>query len=206
MKKMIMVVDLDRCIGCKGACQVGCKMEHGTALGSSRCKVYTMGPTGTYPDLEMYFLPVACQQCAEPACAAVCPTGACYKDTEDGIVKIETSLCMGCQSCLRACPYQANLFNNEMRVSDKCDLCVSLIDEGKVPSCVHSCAGAARFVGDINDPDSSVSRVLRDAGEENIYSLPDRDGVGPSVRYILRNAKWLEVFPHEYEKQMRRGS
>lgn len=204
MKQMIMLVDLDRCIGCKGGCQVGCKVQNGTALGSFRCNVYTMGPTGTYPDLEMYFLPVMCQQCAEPACVEVCPTGACYKDPEDGVIKIDTNICMGCQSCQRACPYQTNMLNKEMRVMDKCNLCAGLREKGEEPVCVRNCAGAALHYGDINDPNSEVRKLMAEAGEENIYSLPDT-GTHPSVRYILRNAKWLDVLPHEYQKQRRNG-
>lgn len=203
MKQMTMLVDLDRCIGCKGGCQVGCKLQNGTALGEFRCKVYTMGPTGTYPDLEMYFLPVMCQQCMDPACVAVCPTGACYKDPEDGVIKIDKASCIGCQSCRRACPYEANLFNKELRVVDKCDLCASLRAKGEEPVCVHNCAGAALMFGDINDPESKVRKAMDAAGEENVYTLPDT-GAHPSVRYILRGAKWLDVLPHEYKKQTRR--
>ena len=67
MKKMTFVVEVDRCIGCKG-CQVACKMENQVALGSDRTSVKTIGPTGEYPDIQMYFLPVMCQQCENPTC------------------------------------------------------------------------------------------------------------------------------------------
>ena len=59
------VIDLDRCIGCKG-CQVACKQENGVALGANRTLVRTVGPMGSYPDVQMYFLPTPCQQCADP--------------------------------------------------------------------------------------------------------------------------------------------
>ena len=60
MKQYAMVVEVDRCIGCKGGCQVACKTENEVALGRSRSTLYHMGPTGVYPDLQMYFLPVMC--------------------------------------------------------------------------------------------------------------------------------------------------
>ena len=66
-KQLAFVIEVDRCIGCKG-CQVACKMENGTALGSDRIKVRKVGPIGTYPNLQMYFLPTMCQQCADPVC------------------------------------------------------------------------------------------------------------------------------------------
>ena len=68
MKQYAFVIELDRCIGCKG-CQVACKMENGTDLGSDRTKVRQIGPIGKYPNLQMYFLPTMCQQCENPVCA-----------------------------------------------------------------------------------------------------------------------------------------
>lgn len=199
MIQNIFVVDLDRCIGCKG-CQVACKMEHGVALGYSRNKVFTIGPTGTYPDLEMYFLPVMCQQCAEPSCVNVCPTGACYINADNGTILIDKEKCIGCKSCLRACHYEINTFNNEMRVADKCDQCIHLQEIGEKPACVKNCTGKALIFGDINNPNSDVSVALREAGSDNIYTLRN-SGNNPTVKYILRNAKWIDVIPQECTEQ-----
>ena len=193
MKQLAMVIDLDRCIGC-GGCQAACKLEHDIALGPSRCKLYNIGPTGTYPDLEFYFITVTCQQCAEPVCAKVCPTGACYKSSEDGVVYIDRDVCIGCKSCSNACPYKAIIFNNELRVSDKCDLCPALRKAGEAPACVKNCSGAAISVGDVGDPQSEVSKLLAKAGER-AYALPD-SGVKPSGRFIVRGAKWQEPLPY----------
>lgn len=204
MKQYIILADLDRCIGCRGGCQVACKTEHGIALGPSRSKLYTMGPTGTFPDLQMYFLPVMCQQCENPTCVQVCPTGACYKDEADGVIKINRDSCIGCQSCKRACPYDAIFFNQELRVSDKCNVCAERREQGEEPACVRNCSGKALMFGDINDPDSVVSKAIQEAGEENVYSLPD-SGNRPMGRYILRNAKWLDVLPQEFEKKLQGG-
>jgi Fe-S-cluster-containing dehydrogenase component len=201
MKQNTLVIDLDRCIGCMG-CQVACKMENEVALGSSRISVLTVGPTGSYPDLEMYFLPFMCQQCAEPACVKVCPTGACYKRGEDGVIMIEKGICIGCQSCRRACPYEVNNFNKEMRVMDKCTLCAHLQDVGK-PACVKNCAGRAMMYGDVNDPESDVSRALQDAGSEHVHALGDL-GNHPTVRYILRHEKWVDILPQTHQTQIRR--
>ncbi|MBU3112628.1 4Fe-4S dicluster domain-containing protein [Clostridium lacusfryxellense] len=199
MKQNVMVIDLDRCIGCYG-CQVACKMENEVALGSSRITVPTIGPTGIYPDVKMYFLPVMCQQCADPSCVKVCPTGACYKRSDDGVIVIDQEKCIGCKSCIKACPYEVNTFNNEMRVADKCNLCADLTEDGGKPACVKNCSGRALHFGDINDSSSDASVALKEAGSENVYSLRNFDN-NPSVRYILRHDKWVDVIPQECKEQ-----
>lgn len=200
-KKLTFVIDLDRCIGCKG-CQVACKLENDIALGSGRNSVKTIGPIGTYPNLTMYFLPTMCQHCENPSCVAVCPTGACYQNPEDGVVLIDQDQCIGCMSCKNACPYGVNSLNKELRVMDKCTLCVQSREDGEMPACVRNCSGSALMYGDINDPESAVSKRLKDAGAENIYQLKDF-GNKPSVYYILRTAPWQDVLPQDCEETKR---
>ena len=203
-KQYAIVVELDRCIGCH-ACQTACKAENDISLGTSRNHTYTMGPVGTFPTLSMYFLPLMCQQCENPACEAVCPTGACYKSEDDGVVRIDPELCIGCRSCQKACPYQANNFNPEKRVMDKCDLCAAARENGDVPACVKNCAGAALHFGDINDPDSEVGRLLA-ANEGYVFALKDEKGVNPKGRFILRREKWIDELPHVFERMMQEGN
>jgi len=204
MKQYVMVVDIDRCIGCRGGCQVACKTEHEIALGDSRSKLYAMGPEGTYPNLSMYFMPVMCQQCANPSCVAVCPTGACYKDSADGVIKINKEMCIGCESCKNTCPYQTIIMNKELRVADKCTLCAERRERGEIPACVKNCSGQALIVGDIGDPGSSVSKALAKAEKEQCYQL-QAEGNEPSGLFILRGAKWLEVLPHKYQNKKKEG-
>ena len=194
MKQLTFVIDCDRCIGCKG-CQVACKLQNTVALGQGRNKVCTIGPSGVFPKLEMYFMTTMCQQCAEPACTAVCPTGACWKD-EDGVIKVDRNICIGCGSCRRACPYGCINANKELRVADKCDICSTLREKGEEPACVRNCSGSALHYGDINDPESEVSKLLAQTAPEHIHTLRDT-GCGPTVRYILRHGEWKDVLPQD---------
>lgn len=188
MKQYAMVVDLDRCLGCQGGCQIACKTENNIGLGRSRSTLYTV-TGGTYPDIYMNYVPLMCQQCEEPACASVCPTGACYKSDEDGVIYIDTDTCIGCQSCQKACPFGANNFNATMRVMDKCNLCVQLREKGEKPACVNVCAGGALCFGDVNDPTSEVSKLL-EKNKDHVFSLTDETGCHPSGRFILRHHAW----------------
>lgn len=192
MKQYAIVVDLDRCIGCRAGCQVACKMENDIGLGKSRSVLHTIN-FGKYPNQHLYYIPVMCQQCEDPACVNVCPTGACYKSDEDGVVYIDKETCIGCESCRKACPYDAENFNKELRVMDKCTICEQLRAKGEKTACVSICPGNALYFGDINDPESEVSKLLA-ANEGHVYSLNNDAGTNPSGRFILRKDEWIDPF------------
>ena len=200
-RQFVIVAELDRCIGCRG-CEVACKWENDVPLGVSRCRSYTMGPTGTFPKLNMYFLPLMCQQCENPACADACPTGACAKSGADGVVYVDAEKCVGCGACVRACPYHACGMNREKNIMEKCDLCAQ--SSGGEPACVKNCAGGALHYGDVSDPDSGVSMLLR-ANEEYVFALKDEKAVRPSGRFILKKNEWIDILPFELEKAMKEG-
>jgi len=202
-RQFSMVVELDRCIGCHG-CQVACKFENNIALGTSRCHTYYMGPVGEFPHLSLYYMTVHCQQCEKPSCVEVCPTGACYKSDEDGVIYIDRETCIGCQSCMRACPFHANNFNKELRIMDKCTLCAEVREKGETPACVWNCVGGALHYGDINDPDSEVSELLKE-NEGHVYTLKDDNGNNPSGRFILKKQEWIDMLPFEFEEALRGG-
>ncbi len=201
MRKDVFVVEVDRCIGCK-ACQIACKQGNKVPLGTDRNKNRQVGPNGVYPDVEMYFLQTMCQQCENPACVEVCPTGACYKRETDGVVVIDRDKCIGCRSCERACPYKLNTYNSELNVMDKCDTCLERRENGQRPYCEQVCPGECLHVGDINNPDSEVYKLIKEAGD-NVYFLPDEENAGPNVRYILKRDKWQPVKPDECRDTMR---
>jgi len=188
MKKTAIIIDLDRCIGCY-SCEVACKNENQVDLGVQYNKVFTIGPSGTFPDLEMYYLPSMCQSCENPPCVDVCPTGASYI-TKDGIILVDSKKCIACLACISACPYGARKFNEGREYVEKCTMCSHLLDAGDKPACVKACCAKARTIGDINDPHSDAAKKIASAGV-NAHALPD-EGNKPATRYILhdKNAKW----------------
>lgn len=189
-RRLAMLIDLDRCIGCQ-ACSVSCKAEHGVRLGGFRSWVSEL-EVGRYPNVTRLFLPRLCNHCEHPRCLDVCPTGATYR-RGDGLVAIDKTRCIGCRHCMGACPYGARYFNpTESPLEeafpalthgtvDKCDFCAHRIDRGVVPACVNTCPAGARIFGDLADAEDEVHR--RVAGGRAPPLLPEFE-TGPAVFYL----------------------
>ena len=217
MANYAIITDLNRCTGCL-ACTVACKAINGVDVGNFWIKTLRVGPhpieggSGTFPDVEMYFLPVQCQHCENPECVKVCPTEASHV-AEDGTIQIDKDKCIGCQFCAMACPYGVRYLNQTERVVEKCTLCEQKIAQGELPQCVAQCGGRARFFGDLDAGlDSFVGAgkvsIAGDAGydavnsefctygeiakpytDSDVHHLPNV-GNDPSFLYILRNHEW----------------
>ncbi|MDH3900530.1 MAG: 4Fe-4S dicluster domain-containing protein, partial [Gammaproteobacteria bacterium] len=120
-------------------------------------------------------LPLLCQHCEKPPCVDVCPTGASFR-REDGIVLVDKHICIGCRYCMMACPYKARSFIHESLQDQKpyaprgkgtvesCTFCVHRVDNDRTPACVEACTAEdhnAMVFGDMNNPDSELSRQIR---------------------------------------------
>lgn len=178
-KRYAMVIDTRRCIGCH-ACSVACKTENEVPLGETRSWVEYI-EKGEFPNVSRSFLPRLCNQCEKPQCVAVCPTGATYKREQDGIVVVDSNICIGCKYCLQACPYGMRFINPRTGTADKCDFCLHRVQQGLVPACVNTCQGRARIFGDLNDPESEVSKLV--ATNATTVLRPEI-GTEPMVFYI----------------------
>ncbi len=191
-----MLVDLNKCSSGCDACVTACADENG------------LSKTGRADTDPQWIRKVAlrdretgatrsavamCQHCANPPCVDVCPTGASFK-RDDGIVLVDKHICIGCRYCMMACPYKARSFVHEEHEDQKtaaprgkgvvegCTLCVDRVDAGKKPACVEACAshGGALMFGDVNDPDSEISRALRNMPTARLRDDLELD---PGVRY-----------------------
>ncbi|MEM8627661.1 MAG: 4Fe-4S dicluster domain-containing protein [Pseudomonadota bacterium] len=131
--------------------------------------------------------PKSCLHCEDAPCVTVCPTGASFKRSEDGIVLVEENWCIGCGLCAWACPYGAREMDPVEKVMKKCTLCVDRIyndniaEEDRVPSCVRTCPANARHYGDLGDPNSAVSQLVAERGG---FDLMPEQGTKPVNQYL----------------------
>ena len=136
---------------------------------------------------EITHFPKSCLHCEDAPCVTVCPTGASYKRAEDGIVLVNESACIGCGLCAWACPYGAREKDAAERVMKKCTLCVDRIYNENLepvdrqPVCVRTCPAGARHFGDLGDPDSPVSLLVR---ERSGYDLMPEQSTRPVNKYL----------------------
>ena len=129
MSMYYLIQDQKRCIGCL-SCEVHCKSNKGLPPGPRLGQIIPVGPKMVAQVPRMGFIFMPCFHCTEPWCVPVCPTGAMRKRPQDGIVYVEQSLCVGCKSCITACPWGAPQWHPQLGKAVKCDYCMDRIDQG----------------------------------------------------------------------------
>ncbi|HEY5506968.1 MAG TPA: 4Fe-4S dicluster domain-containing protein [Coriobacteriia bacterium] len=209
-QKWAMVIDVKACVGCR-KCVYACVEENniGRTSGFTYIQVLEMEP-GTV-DLETsvlnyeeagrpdkWYLPVQCMHCAKPPCVYGCPVIATWKEP-DGIVVIDYNKCIGCRNCMITCPYGARHFNwvhpevpaaevnpkvpvaEKAWTPEKCTFCVQRTRHGQTTACVEACPVGARKFGDLNDPNSDVSILLK---TRRVWRLKEDDSTEPMIWYV----------------------
>ena len=171
----------DRCIGC-ATCQVACKDKKDLDVGQLFRRVrevagggYTKVGNGFTTDVYAYWLSIACNHCQKPVCVKNCPTGAMQKRAEDGIVFVDQNRCIGCQICVRSCPYQAPQYNPKLEKVGKCDLCKDLLANGDQPVCVSGCPMRVLECGRLDQLQKKYGTVNK------VKGLPDPARTKPSL-------------------------
>ena len=201
-----MAIDLRRCVGCD-TCSIACKVSNNLPKDMLWLKVNTVGgagkdtASGTYPNVAMSYLPVNCMHCTNAPCVPACPTKATTQ-REDGIVTVDSSLCIGCGACITACPYEGVRTLNEgepefyldfelghptapkhvANVVEKCNFCVGRLEQGEKPACMELCPGRARYFGDIDDPNSEISKLI---ASREVMRLQEDKGTEPNIYYLV---------------------
>lgn len=209
-KRFGMVIDVKACIGCR-KCVYACMRENNIGRNSGFAYIQVMEmeagswelehSTSTYKEggsPEHWYMPIQCMQCEKPPCVYGCPVKATWKES-DGIVVIDYKKCIACRFCMITCPYFARHFNwvepyvpkaeinhkvpleEKAGVVEKCTFCIHRTREGLVTRCTEVCPVQARKFGDLNDPNSEVSEILR---TRRVFRLKEELGTEPTIYYV----------------------
>lgn len=179
-----MVLREKFCIDCERCKEACVKTNHVPEYGFRTTILEKRRSLGK-DEFETTFMPVLCNHCNRPPCVRVCPTTATWKDEKTGIVRMNSGRCIGCKTCMTACPYNARYFKEETRAVDKCDFCLeSRLSKGeKTTACVAACPADVRVFGDLSDPESRVSQLVHTPGTM-VWVLRPETGAIPNVFYI----------------------
>ena len=183
---LAFTIDNRKCIGCH-ACTIACKSEHDIPLGVNRTWVKYV-EKGVYPDTSRLFSVLRCNHCEDAPCIDICPTNALYT-LDNGIVDFDTDRCIGCKSCMQACPYDALYINPETHVAEKCNFCSHRLEQNMAPACVIVCPVEAIGFGDISDPDTEISKII---AMEDVTVRKEEKGTKPKVFYINGDSASLD--------------
>jgi Fe-S-cluster-containing dehydrogenase component len=192
VKKYGMIMDVTRCNGCYN-CFLSCRDEH---CGNDYPEYSAAQPysgqfwmniiereRGQYPKVKVAYTVIPCMQCEKPSCVDASLNKAVYQ-RPDGIVIIDPDKAQGQKEIVAACPYRVIYWNEEKKLPQKCTFCAHLLDKGwKEPRCVESCPTKALVFGDLNDPDSEISKIVRTA-KGKLEVLHPEYGLMPKVQYI----------------------
>ncbi len=209
-------LSLSSCTGCR-QCEYACAAENNTSrepqmnyirvieldAGTFHLNEGDHGYEGEVPHPGKVYMPVSCQQCANPPCVSACPVNATWKE-RDGIVVVDYDWCIGCRYCEAACPYGARHFNwtepsirpseinpdqgylsNRVRprgVIEKCHFCLHRVRRGQLPACQEACPVGARKFGNLLDPNSEVRQII---DNKRVYVLKEELGTDPRFFYYF---------------------
>lgn len=185
MTRYAMAIDLKRCIGCH-SCTIACRTWNDLPLDIIYNPVVGGVVEGEWPHVSRNYLPTLCMHCKNPECVPCCPTGASQQD-EDGTVWVDSAKCMGCKVCVNACPYGMRDTSHTVRRFDqfvrKCTFCKERreMEPNRDPYCVQTCHQKARIFGDLDDPNSEISKLI---GNVDTFRLLEELGTDPQIYFI----------------------
>jgi Fe-S-cluster-containing dehydrogenase component len=185
-----MIMDVTKCNGCYN-CFLACKDEY---CGNEFLPYSTSQPMtghywmriiekerGKFPKVKVAYTAVPCMHCDKPTCVKLAQDGAIFQ-RPDGIVIIDPEKAKDHKELLSTCPYRVIYWNEEKQLPQKCTLCAHLLDQGwKEPRCVEVCPTGALLFGDLDDPNSEISKILASGKTE---ALHPGYGLKEKVRYI----------------------
>ena len=148
--RQIITVDIKKCYACL-TCVVECAYARlGLPKHTPLSQVLSAASVSVEAAGDLA-VPLRCMQCEDAPCMTVCPTGALYRISPDEPVLIDKNLCIGCKSCMLACPIGAISLDPQGKAAQKCDMCIARLRKGELPVCVTSCPTGATQLTTIDE-------------------------------------------------------
>jgi Fe-S-cluster-containing dehydrogenase component len=173
-----MAVDTKKCVGCSD-CVISCQAENKIPVGYCRDWVIE-NVTGAFPEVAVELRSERCNHCENSPCVRCCPTAASHY-SDGGIVLVDPDLCIGCGACIESCPYDAR-YSHPGGYVDKCTFCLHRVKKDKDPSCVSVCPTKCLYFGDLDDPESHISKLLH---KREWKVLAPEAGTKPQVYFLI---------------------
>jgi len=162
---------------------------------------------GFYPDTRRHFAVLRCNHCDDAPCIEICPTVALFR-RPDGIVDFDNERCIGCKSCMQACPYDALYIDPDRNTAAKCNFDASRVEMGYKPACEVVCPTQAILSGDLDDPNSTLSKRIamekvsvrkpeKGTKPKLFYAGIDGDLLSPTMMEPQSSHFWAEKDPGE---------
>lgn len=167
MKKVIYI-DVEKCLGCR-SCEIECAVAHSATkslLGALREEPRPL-PRVQVEAAEGFVMPLQCRHCEDAPCVTVCPSGALKKLGPEQPVIFEEERCIGCMTCVLACPFGLVRPDRKHAVV-KCDFCIERQEQGEEPACVTACPTGAIQVRTL---DEVVKQARRKAAESVLVTF-----------------------------------
>ncbi|MFZ5774222.1 MAG: 4Fe-4S dicluster domain-containing protein [Thermodesulfobacteriota bacterium] len=179
-----MVIRQNRCVDCE-RCMEACVKTNNVPAYGYRTTILEQERDLGKGQKERIFMPVLCNHCNRPPCVRVCPTTATYKDKKNGIVMMDYKRCIGCKTCMAACPYNARYFKEDIRAIDKCNFCFDTrLSKGETKTaCAAACPAGVRVFGDLTNADSEAYKLIHKP-EKVVWVLRPETGAVPNIFYM----------------------
>lgn len=194
----VQLIDVSKCIGCRG-CQIACKQWNELpAMFSVNSGNYQNPPdlqantwtlvrfqevSNQNEAVKWLFRKDGCMHCTDATCVNLCPAGARFR-LESGAIGTDDEKCVGCQSCVVACPFGKPRYSEESNKAYKCKLCSERVQKNLTPACVKACPTGALMFGEKTEMlKLAYTRVNELGGNASVYG--DKFFGGTHVIYVL---------------------
>ncbi|HOI74048.1 MAG TPA: 4Fe-4S dicluster domain-containing protein [Syntrophales bacterium] len=195
MKEYAILLDSTFCTGCN-SCAYRCIQEfryHDQASKGLFRTFVTINDGGLYQK--------RCMHCLDPQCVKNCPVKALTK-SDYGPVLYDAKTCIGCQTCVRVCPFHIPQFDADLKKIVKCSFCAQRLGGGKQPACVEVCPTGALQFGEYK---AMKALALKLAREKKLKLYGSEENGGTHLFVLTKEDPVAAGYPKVAKRMLKGG-